>query len=123
MGQTSAGNNLLAPTLTFNTGTLVGLGTGLTVSGSVHGYNCNLTVDTGSDISIVHPDILQDQKVEIQPVTPCFRTVTGQRAPMKGRCNLTARIGSTKSPSLCGSLMSKTHAYLAPISWNLWDVW
>ena len=64
--------------------------------GSIDGYECNLTVDTGSDISIVHPDILQNQEVEIQPVTPCFRTVTGQKAPMKGKCNLKVRIGSTE---------------------------
>jgi predicted aspartyl protease len=76
---------------------VVGPGTGLTVSGSIDGHECNLTVDTGSDISIVHPDILQDQKVEnLQPVTPSFRTVTGQKEQMKGSCNLTVRIGSTK---------------------------
>ena len=96
MGQSSASNNLLAPALTFNTGTLVGPGTGLAVSGSVGGYECNLTVDTGSDISIVHPDILKDQQVETLPVTPSFRTVTGEKAPMKGKCNLTVKIGSTE---------------------------
>ena len=32
----------------------------------------------------------------LQPATPSFRTVTGQKAPMKGRCNLTVRIGSTE---------------------------
>ena len=96
MGQSSASNNLLAPALTFNTGTLVGPGTGLTVSGSVGGYECNLTVDTGSDISIVHPDILKDQRVETLPVTPSFRTVTGEKAPMKGKCNITVKIGSTE---------------------------
>lgn len=32
---------------------------------------------------------------DLQPVTPCFRTVTGQKAPIKGRCNLTVRVGST----------------------------
>ena len=96
-GQSSASDNSLAPNLAFNTGTLVGPGTGLTVSGTIDGYECNLTVDTGSDISIVHPDILQDQKVKtLQPVTPSFRTVTGQKAQMKGRCNLTVRIGSTE---------------------------
>ena len=97
MGQSSASNNSLAPTLTFKTGTLVGPGTGLTVSGSIDGHECNLIIDTGSDISIVHPDILQNKKMEtLQPVTPCFRTVTGLKAPIKGKCNLTVRIGSTE---------------------------
>lgn len=55
-----------------------------------------MIVDTGSDISIVHPDVVRDRKVDIlQPVVPCFKTVTGQKALMKGRCNLSVRIGST----------------------------
>lgn len=67
------------------------------MSGSIDGYNCNLIVDTGSDISIVHPDILQRRKREnLQPVTPTFRTVTGQKAPMLGKCELSIRVGSTE---------------------------
>ena len=55
------------------------------MAGSVGGYDCNLIVDTGSDISIVHPDVVRDHKVDIlQPVVPCFKTVTGQKAPMNG---------------------------------------
>ena len=87
---------LVDPDLTVHTGTLIGPGTGLSVAGSIGGYDCNFTVDTGSDISIVHPDVVQDHKVDtLQPVTPCFKTVMGQKAPTKGRCNLIVKIGST----------------------------
>ena len=50
-GQISASNNSLSPALTFNTCTLVGPGTGLTVSGSKNCYECNLIVDTGTEQS------------------------------------------------------------------------
>ena len=33
-------------------------------------------IDTGSDISIVNPDIVQMEA--LQPVSPCFRTVMGR---------------------------------------------
>ena len=83
--QSPASIDLQAP---FNTGTLVGPGTGLTVSGSIDGYECNLNLDTGSDISryIAGPEggnVASD---------PLFQT--GQKVPMKGRCNLTMRIGN-----------------------------
>lgn len=106
------------------TGTLLGTGRGLTVSGSIDGYNCNLIVDTGSEISIVHPDILQSWKREnLQPVTPTFRTVTGQKAPMLGKCELSIRVGSTElSKPVWVADIQDPCILLALISWTLWGV-
>ena len=56
-------------------------------------------MDTGSNISIVRPDILsgEDQNL-IEPVNSCLRTVTGERAPIHGKGQLQLGIGSLLVP-------------------------
>ena len=56
-------------------------------------------MDTGSNISIVRPDILGrvDQDL-IEPVNSCLRTVTGERAPIHGKGQLQLGIGSLLVP-------------------------
>ena len=84
-GQSLASDNSLAPTDIFTTSTLFGPGPGLSVSGRIDGYDCShMTVNTGSDISIIHPDLLQSNKRDhLQPVTTRFRrTVTGSLDPL-----------------------------------------
>ena len=60
-----------APTDIFKTGTLYGPDK-LAVPGKVEGRNCQITIDTGSNISIVRPDVLPEKKQsEIhQPMHP-----------------------------------------------------
>ncbi len=83
-----------APTDIFKTGTLYGPDN-VAVPGKVEGRNCQITMDTGSNISIVRPDVLPEEKLsEIQPVNQCIRTVTGEKAPIRGKGNLRLRIGS-----------------------------
>ena len=54
-----------------------------------------MTVDTGSNISIVRPDILRGINHNlIHPVSSCLRTVTGERAPIHGKGLLHLGIGS-----------------------------
>ena len=65
---------------------------GLVADGSIEGIQCQITIDTGSNISIVRPDVLQDG-TQIQPVSSCLRTVTGPTAPIRGRGELKLRIG------------------------------
>jgi hypothetical protein len=56
-------------------------------------------VDTGSNISIVRPDVLSGSNQElIQPVNSCLRTVTGERAPIHGKGSLQLGIGSLVMP-------------------------
>jgi len=56
-------------------------------------------VDTGSNISIVRPDVLCGASQElIQPVTSCLQTVTGEHAPIHGRGQLQLGIGSLTVP-------------------------
>ncbi len=69
------------------------------VSGTLNGRHCEITVDTGSNISIVRPDILQNLGEEvIQPVTSCLKTVTGETAPIRGRCTLQLGLGTQVVP-------------------------
>ena len=75
-------SNILAPDI-FTTGTIAGPGTSLFITGSIDGCHCNITVDTGSDISVVRPDLLSRKKREsLQSVTSYLRTVTGERSPI-----------------------------------------
>ena len=56
-------------------------------------------MDTGSNISIVTPDVLQGVSRDvIRPVNSCLRTVTGERAPIHGKGQLQLRIGSRVIP-------------------------
>ena len=60
------------------------------------GGSCTLTVDTGSNISIVHPEVLQrsTNHVTIQPVGSQLRTVTGETAPILGRTTVHLTVGT-----------------------------
>ena len=70
----------------------------LSVAGSVEGHSCQFTIDTGSNISIIRPDILPEQQQQtIQPVSQSFRTVTGDKAPILGKGDLHVRIGSLEA--------------------------
>ena len=52
-------------------------------------------VDTGSNITIVRPDVVKDEilRNKISPVGSFLRTVTGERAPVIGRACLKFRLG------------------------------
>ena len=66
------------------------------VSGTIDGNHCMLTIDTGSTITIIRPDILSREKREhLQPVSGWLRTVTGEKVPFRGKSELTLQIGST----------------------------
>ena len=54
-------------------------------------------MDTGSNISIVRPDVLRGLgEGLLQPVRSCLRTVTGERAPIHGKGRLELGIGTMK---------------------------
>jgi len=83
----------------FKTGTINGAGDSLTVLGTINGNSCEITVDTGSNISIVRPDLLSGVNPDlIQPVHSCIRTVTGERAPIHGKGQVELGIGPLVIP-------------------------
>jgi hypothetical protein len=53
-------------------------------------------VDTGSNISIVHPEVLKRLSITtaIQPVESQLRTVTGETVPILGRTAVQLTVGS-----------------------------
>ena len=68
----------------------------LWVEGRIQEVLCRCVIDTGSNITIVRPDILNKMgtQVEINPVDSCLKTVTGETAPVIGRTRLRFRIGT-----------------------------
>ena len=103
-GQSSASNSI-APInsnenfVILKTGSINGAGDSLTVSGTINGTSCEITVDTGSNISIVRPDILKDvDRSLLQPVHSYIRTMTGEQAPIHGKAQFQLGIGPLVLP-------------------------
>jgi hypothetical protein len=71
---------------------------GLTLIGTVAGKACKLTVDTGSTISIVRPDLLANIGGTLCPSTSYLRTVTGDCTPIQGCGKLRVGVGSVVVP-------------------------
>ena len=93
-GQNSATSNE-APKVVFKTGSIHNDCDSLNVAGSINGKACDITIDTGSNISIVKADILTEKdKLCVQPVSSCLHTVTDERAQIHGKGELQLRIGS-----------------------------
>ena len=63
----------------FKTGSIHNDCDSLILAGSINGKACDITIDTGSNISIVRADILtEEDKLCVQPVSSCLCTVTGE---------------------------------------------
>ena len=93
--------NFKAPIVTevYKTGTIFGPCNSVWAHGTIQGKDCRITIDTGSNISIVRPDVLQrGTKTSIQPVSSCLRTVTGEKAPIHGKSDLQVGIGTLVIP-------------------------
>ena len=60
------------------------------------GNNCQITVDTGSSISLVRPDVLKTEPEcsEMPLKDGRLRTVTGDTTPLLSRAGLTLQLGS-----------------------------
>ena len=93
MGQSLTGSEL-APKVVFKTGSIYNACDSLIVTGSINGRSCDVTIDTGSNISILRPDILTIKDgPDIQPVQSCLQTVTGEKAQIHGKGELQLTIG------------------------------
>ncbi|KAJ8002405.1 hypothetical protein DPEC_G00179790 [Dallia pectoralis] len=58
----------------------------------VEGVGCLALVDTGSTVTLVRPDILPSG-VRVEQTDVQLRTVTGELAPMLGKCRLSVTVG------------------------------
>ena len=72
------------------------LSTSLTISELVAGRRRQMTIDTGSNITLVRPDVLErpGRKVTVRLAEHQLRTVTGETAPVRGTCTDDIAIGS-----------------------------
>lgn len=71
----------------------------LIVSGKIEDVPCEMVVDTGSNITVVRPDMVrrisESRRVDIKPVVSCLRSVTGDTTPVRGSICIT--IGGQKT--------------------------
>ena len=63
----------------------------------VEGRWCKLVVDTGSNITIVRPDVIEASSSRILPTKTVLRTVTGETAPVKARGHLRIALGNCET--------------------------
>ncbi len=64
-------------------------------SRSINGVKCSITVDTGSNVSIIRPDVLSEKtRASLQPVSSQLKTVTGVTAPIFGCGKLKVQVGA-----------------------------
>ncbi len=88
-------SDTLAPKEVFKTGKSFKACDGLVASGSINGVKCSITVDTGSNVSIIRPDILiEEARASLQPVSSHLKTVTGATAPILGCGKLKIQVGA-----------------------------
>ena len=94
----SGSNSTQAPPVpsVYKTGSSFNSCDGLVVDGAIGGTQCRITIDTGSNISIVRPDILQEG-AQVLPVSSYLRTVTGATAPIRGRGDVSLQIGGLQT--------------------------
>ena len=68
-------------------------GNALLLEGIVDGRWCCMTIDTGSDMTIARPDVVQKGSIDWNPEMEWMSTVTGARAPIHGRGRLMLEMG------------------------------
>lgn len=91
------------PVLVFKTGSINGAGDSLMALGMISGTPCEITVDTGSNISIVRSDLSVINQDLFQPVHSYNQTVTGEQASIhgKGRLELGITCGDSSGAVGC----------------------
>ena len=86
-----------APTTILKTGTIRGFTDSLVISGNIEGAICDMVIDTGSNITILRPDILQrvskDADINVPLVNCLLRTVTDETMPVRSRGKLALQLG------------------------------
>ncbi len=80
----------------FKTGVDLSSTNGLVATGKIQGQECQITIDTGSNVSIVSPNLLRRSKstVKVQAVENSLRTVTGATAPIQGKGQFQISLGT-----------------------------
>jgi hypothetical protein len=68
------------------------------VVGAVEGVRCEMIVDTGSNITVVRPDVLRrvakDVVLDVHTVDSCLKTVTGETTAVRSRGRVNLQVGN-----------------------------
>ena len=87
-------------TTILKTGMMRGFTDSLIVHGTIEAASCDMVIDTGSNITILRPDVLgrvsKDIDIDVHPVDSLLRTVTGETTPVRSRGKLALQIGTVK---------------------------
>ena len=68
---------------------------------------CKFVVDTGSNITIVRPDVIEASSAKIMPTKTVLRTVTGETAPVQGRGLLRVTLGTQLAHNVIPTLVKR----------------
>ena len=110
--QSTATTSTKAPEDNYTNRTVSSTGqNSLVIPGKVNHLNCDFVTDTGSDISIIHPDLLpSDKQHDLLPASGySLRTVTGEKTRILGTVELTLTIGTTRQ--------GRRHSYQSGGAW------
>ena len=85
----------MPPPYILKTGTVQAQSDSISVKGKIGGTPCEMIVDTGSNITIVRPDVVErvGKALKIVPVKTSLRTVSGEAVPVQGRGEIAIQIG------------------------------
>ena len=79
------------------TGQLFHKGDSLTVNGNIDGVICPMVVDTGANVTVVRPVVLNKSTLSrLQGTMSLLKTATGDTANFAGKLWLRIKIGGTK---------------------------
>lgn len=92
--------NPKAPSVEFKINSIHNAGRGLVVDGTVGDNDCQITVGTGSEITLIRPDLLEG--VDWQPEVCWLWIVTGEWPPIHGRRQPEGATGNRKSQVATG---------------------
>ena len=106
-------------TSVYKTGSSFNSCDGLLVDGAIGGTQCRITIDTGSNISIVRSDILQPG-AQVQPVSSYLSTVTGATAPIRGRGDFTLHLGGLQTAHSM-SIADIADQCILGLDWTSWN--
>ena len=70
----------------------------LTVNGDIEGVMCPMVVDTGSNVTVVRPDVLSKQTLSrLRATNNVLKTATGQTTELGGKLRFGSGLGGRKS--------------------------
>ncbi|KFM56688.1 Retrovirus-related Pol polyprotein from transposon 412, partial [Stegodyphus mimosarum] len=76
--------------------TVSGGNNGIFIMGQINGIPCNMTIDTGANVTIIRKDLAQQLEGKLIWTPPCvtLQTVSGEKIDIEGKLNVNITFGS-----------------------------